>query len=67
MFLRFNCFEFVCSGKLKEGHFALFLLSFGRDSKLLQSLSLPVVIDRYQKTIGGEKLAQFQNPKLQKY
>ena len=25
MFLRFNCFEFVCSGKLKEGHFAFFL------------------------------------------
>ena len=25
MFLRFNCFEFMYSGKLKEGHFALFL------------------------------------------
>ena len=25
MFLRFNCFEFMCSGKLKEGHFDLFL------------------------------------------
>lgn len=66
MFLRFNCFEFMCSGKLKEGHFALFL-GETLNSYLLQSLSLRVVIDHYQKTIGGGKLAQFQNPNLQKY
>ena len=56
MLLRFNCFEFMCSGKLKEGHFALFLgetLTSYRACK--------------KKTIGGGKLAQFQNPKLQKY
>lgn len=56
----------MCSGKLKEGYFALFL-GETLNSYLLQSLSLPVVIDHYQKTIGGGKLAQFQNPNLQKY
>ena len=57
MFLRCNCFEFMYSGKLKEGHFALFLGEI---------LSPPMVLNRYWKTICGGKLAQFLNATPQK-